>query len=164
MGRLVEKLSKCCDYFLRFSAFLITFKFSQLDYLTMLRKSSVNKTVYFFLVSLKYREVITVKTVTLYKKFSQLDYLTMLRKSSVNKTVYFFLVSLKYREVITVKTVTLYKKVYLFIKRLKSKKKKLVLTLFDHVSRVRQLKKACLHRPIKILHFLTLARIQKCFT
>ena len=123
MGRLVEKLSKCCDYFLRFSAFLITFKFSQLDYLTMLRKSSVNKTVYFF-----------------------------------------FLVSLKYREVITVKTVTLYKKVYLFIKRLKSKKKKLVLTLFDHVSRVRQLKKACLHRPIKILHFLTHARIQKCFT
>ena len=122
MGRLVEKLSKCCDYFLRFSAFLITFKFSQLDYLTMLRKSSVNKTVYFFLVSLKYREVITVKTVTLYKK------------------------------------------VYLFIKRLKSKKKKLVLTLFDHVSRVRQLKKACLHRPIKILHFLTHARIQKCFT
>ena len=97
-------------------------------------------------------------------KFSQLDYLTMLRKSSVNKTVYFFLVSLKYREVITVKTVTLYKKVYLFIKRLKSKKKKLVLTLFDHVSRVRQLKKACLHRPIKILHFLTHARIQKCFT
>ena len=123
MGRLVEKLSKCCDYFLRFSAFLITFKFSQLDYLTMLRKSSVNKTVYFF-----------------------------------------FLVSLKYREVITVKTVTLYKKVYLFIKRLKSKKKKLVLTLFDHVSRVGQLKKACLHRPIKILHFLTHARIQKCFT
>ena len=122
MGRLVEKLSKCCDYFLRFSAFSITFKFSQLDYLTMLRKSSVNKTVYFFLVSLKYREVITVKTVTLYKK------------------------------------------VYLFIKRLKSKKKKLVLTLFDHVSRVRQLKKACLHRPIKILHFLTHARIQKCFT
>ena len=122
MGRLVEKLSKCCDYFLRFSAFLITFKFSQLDYLTMLRKSSVNKTVYFFLVSLEYREVITVKTVTLYKK------------------------------------------VYLFIKRLKSKKKKLVLTLFDHVSRVRQLKKACLHRPIKILHFLTHARIQKCFT
>ena len=122
MGRLVEKLSKCCDYFLRFSAFLITFKFSQLDYLTMLRKSSVNKTVYFFLVSLKYREVITVKTVTLYKK------------------------------------------VYLFIKRLKSKKKKLVLTLFDHVSRVGQLKKACLHRPIKILHFLTHARIQKCFT
>ena len=34
----------------------------------MFRKSNVNKTDYFFLVSLKYREMITAKTVTLYKK------------------------------------------------------------------------------------------------
>ena len=34
----------------------------------MFCKSDVNKTVYFFSVSLKCREIITVKTVTLYKK------------------------------------------------------------------------------------------------
>ena len=34
----------------------------------MFRKGNVNKTVQFFLVLLKYREIITVKTVTLYKK------------------------------------------------------------------------------------------------
>ena len=44
-----------------------------------------------------------------------------------------FLVSLKYREIITVKTVTLYKKLYFFIKNLKSKKKKLALTLLYYV-------------------------------
>ena len=34
----------------------------------MFYKSNVNKTVQFFLVSLKYREIITVETQTLYKK------------------------------------------------------------------------------------------------
>ena len=34
----------------------------------MFRKSNVNKTVSFFLVLLKHREIVTVKTVTLYKK------------------------------------------------------------------------------------------------
>ena len=76
MDTLVEKLSKCCDYFLRLSGFpdlsgkifLITFKYSELDCSTMFRKSNVDKTVKFFLVSLKCREIITVKIVTLHKK------------------------------------------------------------------------------------------------
>ena len=34
----------------------------------MFRKSSADNLVQFFLVSLKYREIITVKTVALYKK------------------------------------------------------------------------------------------------
>ena len=55
-----------------------------------------------------------------------------------------------------------------FIKSLKSKKKKLALTSFYYVSQeiwlVGQFKKAYLHRPINILHFLTPARIQKCLT
>ena len=34
----------------------------------MFHKSNVNKTVQFFLALLKYREVITVKTITLHKK------------------------------------------------------------------------------------------------
>ena len=70
----------------------------------------------------------------------------MFRNSNVNK---FFLVS-RDREIITVKS-------------LKSKKKKLALTLFYYASReimVGQFKKAYLHRPIKILHFLTPAIIQ----
>ena len=59
----------------------------------------------------------------------------MFRKSNVNKTVY-FLVSLKYIDIITVKTVTLYIRNFIFfIKNLKSKKKKLALTLFYYVSR-----------------------------
>ena len=58
----------------------------------------------------------------------------MFCNSNENKTVYFFfLVSLKYREIITVKTVTLYKKPNFCIKSLKSKKKKLALTLFCYV-------------------------------
>ena len=68
---------------------------------------------------------------------------------------------------LTVKTVKLYKKLYFFIKSLKSKKKKLALTSFYYVSREMWLgnsKKAYLHRPIKIPHFLTPARIQKCLT
>ena len=74
MGTLVEKLSNCYNYFLRLSGFpdlsgkvfLIPFKFSELDYSTKFRKSNVNKIVFF--VSLKYREIIKVKTVTLNKK------------------------------------------------------------------------------------------------
>ena len=59
----------------------------------------------------------------------------MFRKSNVNKTVY-FLVSLKYIDIITVKTVTLdIRNFIFFIKNLKSKKKKLALTLFYYVSR-----------------------------
>ena len=76
MGALVEKLSKCCDYFLMLSGypersaevFLITFKFSLFDYSTIFRKNNVNKTVYFVFVSLKYRYIITVKTVALSEK------------------------------------------------------------------------------------------------
>ena len=80
MSTLVEKLSKCCNNFLRLSGFtdlsrkiiLITFwkgtDFSYLDYSKMFRKSSVNKNSLIFLVSLKYREIITVKTVSLYEK------------------------------------------------------------------------------------------------
>ena len=58
----------------------------------------------------------------------------MFRKSNVNKTVKLFLVSLKYREIITVKTVALYNKQFFYIKSLKSKKNKLVLTSFCYVS------------------------------
>ena len=47
----------------------------------------------------------------------------------------FFLVSWMYREIIMIKRVTLYKKLYFFIKRFKSKKKRLELTSFHHVSR-----------------------------
>ena len=53
MGTLVEKLLNCFDYFLRLSGFpdlsgkefLMTFKFSLLDYSTMLCKNNANKTV-----------------------------------------------------------------------------------------------------------------------
>ena len=62
-----------------------------------------------------------------------------------------------------VKTVRLYKKLCAFIESLKSKKKKLALT-FQSKNMVEQFKKAYLHRPIKMLRFLTPARIQKCFT
>ena len=76
MDTLVENLSNCCDYFLRLSGvpdlsgkvFLITFKFSSLDYI-MFCNSNLNKTVYFFLVLLKRREFVTVKTATLYNNF-----------------------------------------------------------------------------------------------
>ena len=73
MATLAERLSNCCDYFLRLSefpdlsgkVFLITFKFSQLDYSPMFRKNDVNKIAKFYLASFKYREIITVKTATL---------------------------------------------------------------------------------------------------
>ena len=92
----------------------------------------------------------------------------MLCKSIVNKkqVIIFFLVLLKYREIITVKSEILHKKLYFFIKSLKSKKKKLALTSFYYVksrNMVGQFKKAYLHRPFKILDFLTPARIQSCF-
>ena len=64
-----------------------------------------------------------------------------------------------YREIIKVKIVTLYEKLYFFIKNVKSKKKKLALTSFYYVSQ-----EIWLHRQIKILHFLTPTRIQKCLT
>ena len=53
------------------------------------------------------------------------------------------------------------------LKSLKSKKKKLALTVLFYASREIWLgnsKKVTLHRRIKILHFLTTARIQKCLT
>ena len=56
----------------------------------MFRKSSVNKTVQFFLVSLKYREIITGKTVTLYKK------LYFLIKSVISKKKKLALTSFSY--------------------------------------------------------------------
>ena len=68
----------------------------------------------------------------------------------------------------TVKTVALHRKLFFFsLKVLKTNKKKLALTSFYCQSRnmVGQFKKAYLHkRPIKILHCLTPARIQKCLT
>ena len=67
----------------------------------------------------------------------------------------FFLVLLKYRKIITVKTVTLYKKLY------EEAGTNFVL-LCQSRTMVGQLKKVYLHRPIKILYFLTRARIQKC--
>ena len=69
-------------------------------------------------------------------KFSLLDFSTMFCKSYVNKSlIFFFFFFLVYRGIITAKTVALYKKLYFFIKGLKSKKKKLALTLFYYVSR-----------------------------
>ena len=61
-----------------------------------------------------------------------------------------------------VKTVTLYKKLlFFFIKSFKSKKKKLVLSSFEiSVEKYNwAIQKAYLHRPVKILHFLTPMRI-----
>ena len=70
------------------------------------------------------------------------------------------------RKIKAVKIVVLYKKLYLFIKSLKSKKKKLAqnfVLLCHSRNMVGQFKKANLRRPIKILQFLILARTQKCF-
>ena len=66
-----------------------------------------------------------------------------------------------------VKTVTLYKKLYFFsLKVLKARKRSYtsVVLLCQSRNMVGQFKKAYLHRPIKILHFLTPAKIQKCLT
>ena len=67
MDALVEKLSKCCDYFSRLSGFpdlsgkvfLITFKFSLLDYSTTFCNSNVNKTVKFFAINHLLKHVIS---------------------------------------------------------------------------------------------------------
>ena len=99
MGTLVERLPSCFHYFLRLSGFLdlsgkvslITFKFSSLDYSTIFCNSNVQQ--------------------------------------------FIFLVSLECREIITVKTVKLYKKLFFFIKSLKSKKRKLAVTLFHYIIR-----------------------------
>ena len=68
----------------------------------------------------------------------------------------------KYREVIMVKIVTF------FIKSLKTKGKKNAGVNFVLLCQLRniieQFKKAYLHRPIRILHFLTPATTQKCLT
>ena len=89
----------------------------------------------------------------------------MFRKSNVNKAI--FLVSLKYREIITTKTITLYiNKLYFFLKVLKQKQEKEAGTNFVLLCQSRnavgQFRKTYLHRPVKTLHFLTPARIQKC--
>ena len=64
----------------------------------------------------------------------------------------------------TVKTVTLYKKVFFFFSRkvLKARKKTgiIFVLLCQSKNMVGQFKKAHLHRPSKILHFITPARIQ----
>ena len=86
---LVEKILNCCDCFLRLSGFpdlcgkvfLITFKFSYLDFSAMFCKSNVHKTVLFFLRLLKYRELITVKSETLSKKLYH-EVLKVRKKSS----------------------------------------------------------------------------------
>ena len=72
MDTLVEELSNCCDYFSSLSGFsnlsgklfLITFKFSELDYSVMFCKSNVNKTVWLF----KFREIIAAKSLKSKKK------------------------------------------------------------------------------------------------
>ena len=83
----------------------------------------------------------------------QLDYSTMFRKSNVNITVFFFLV-LKYRKVITIKS-------------LKSKKKKLAVTLFYYVSREIWLASSkrliCIDQS-RFYIFLHYTRIQKYLT
>ena len=65
-------------------------------------------------------------------------------------------------------TIALYKKLYLFfIKSVKSKKKEagtnFVLLCYLR-NMVEQFNKDYLHRPFKILHFLTPTRTQKCLT
>ena len=81
--------------------------------------------------------------------------------STINICFIFF-VSLKYIEIITVKIVTL----YFFMKSLKNKKEVGInfVLLCQSKNMVGQFKKAYLHRPIIILHFLTPARIRKYFT
>ena len=75
-----------------------------------------------------------------------------------------FLVLLKYSEIITVKTVTLYRKLYFFHSM--SQKQEIeactnLVLLCQSRNMVGQFRKPYLHRPIKILHFLTPGRIQK---
>ena len=89
----------------------------------------------------------------------------MFHQGNVNKTVYFFLVLLKCREIVTVKTVALYKKLYVFDLKSQKQEKEAgtnLIVLCHSRNMVGQFKKAYLHRPIKILHFLTSARIKKC--
>ena len=52
----------------------------------MFRRSNLNKTVKFFLVSLKYREIKTIKTVTLYKNlyFFSLKVLKAIKEGGTN--------------------------------------------------------------------------------
>ena len=67
----------------------------------------------------------------------------------------------------TVKTVTSYKKHYSFHYKSKKKEKEAgtnFVLLCQSINMVGQFRKAYLHRPIKILHFLTAARIQKYLT
>ena len=89
----------------------------------------------------------------------------MFCKSNVNKTVYFFIL-LKYRKIITVKTVTLHKKLYFFIFFFFKKKKTGTnfILLSQLKNMVEQLKKAYLHRPIKILHFFRTRENSKVFS
>ena len=64
----------------------------------------------------------------------------------------------------TVKTVTSYKKHYSFHYKFEKRKKGAgtnFVLLCQLINMVGQFRKAYLHRPIKILHFLTAARIQK---
>ena len=65
----------------------------------------------------------------------------------------------------TVQIVTLYKKLYFFHYKSQKQEKETdnkFFLLCQSRYMVGQLKKAYFHRPIKILHFLTPARIQKC--
>ena len=98
MDTLVEKLSNCHDYFSWLSGFpdfsgkvlATTFKFSSFDYSTMLRKSNANKTVYFFSVLLKCREIVMVKTVT-HKKFYYFKFkLLKFRKKKPELTSFYY--------------------------------------------------------------------------
>ena len=73
-----------------------------------------------------------------------------------------------YREIITDKTVTPCKKPCFFNKKYKNQEKEEAATSFPLLCQTRnmvgQFKKTHLHRPIKILQFLTPVRIQKCLT
>ena len=71
MGTLVEKLSNYYDYFLRFSGFPDLSGEVFLNSPNLITQQCFTRAIWikvFFLVSLKYRDIITVKTVTLYNK------------------------------------------------------------------------------------------------
>ena len=66
-----------------------------------------------------------------------------------------------------VKTVTIYNKLYFFQEKSKKQEKESgtnFVLLCQSKNMFGHFKKAYLHRPVKILHFLTPARIQKCLT
>ena len=96
-------------------------------------------------------------------KFFQLDFSTIFRKDNVKKNKLFNeLVSLLTKEFITVKTVTLCKKLHFFHQKFKKQEKEAA-TNFVSLSQprdtIRKFMKTYLHRPIKILQFITPGKV-----